>query len=96
MSAGAVVRPDPMPAPVPRETVDYRLASGLMIEDLHPDDVREVLGVYETYEGHVSGEDAMAHALAAFRAARERRRLRDRYAGIRARIEETFQPRAPR
>lgn len=44
--------------------VDYKLEGGGSIPDLHADDVREVLGVFETYASDGAPLlDAMAHAL---------------------------------
>ena len=66
---------------------EYRLADGRVIEDMHPDDVAEVLGVFEAYAGSsMSAVDAMAHALVGFRACRERRAIQERAA---ARRQET-------
>lgn len=65
---------------------DYRLEGGGTIEDLHEDDVREVLGTFEVYStrpGGLSLMDAMARALQQFRACREKRAVRERLAARR-------------
>lgn len=55
----------------------YRLADGRLIRDLHPDDVRDVLAVFDTYADSIPREDAVAHALEAWRACRMKRALED-------------------
>jgi len=65
------------------EPASYRLASGGRIHDMHADDVDECVAVYETYASTLSAEDAMAHALAAWRACRERRVISERAAARR-------------
>ena len=63
----------------------YRLGDGRMLADLHPDDVRTVLGVFETYDQPgASREDAMARALESWRGCRVRRAVEDRMARRRA------------
>jgi hypothetical protein len=92
---GALVRPDPQPAPDPAPLVTYVLANGQAIADLHPDDVRETLAVFRSYEGSLSDEDAMAHAICAALALRELRRRHEQWARIRANVERQF-PAGPR
>lgn len=58
----------------------YALTSGARIPDMNADDVREVAGVIATYAGSLPWEDAVAHGLAAWRACRERRAIRERAA----------------
>jgi hypothetical protein len=64
---------------------DYKLEDGRLLRDMSGDDVREVLGVFDTYDQPgASREDAMAHALEAWRACRVKRALEDRLARRRA------------
>ena len=69
-----------------RQDYSYRLADGRVLPDMHADDVAEVLGLFETYTSapSMSAEDAMALALAGWRACRERRAIQERAAQRRA------------
>jgi hypothetical protein len=59
----------------------YKLASGATIPDCHCDDLREALSVYESYSNaDIPPLDAFAHAIVAWRAARQRRAISDRAA----------------
>lgn len=60
---------------------DYRLESGVQIPDMNGDDVREVLGVFETYASDGAPLlDAMAHALVTWRICRARRAIEEKRA----------------
>lgn len=60
---------------------DYRLEGGVQIPDMNGDDVREVLGVFETYASDGAPLlDAMAHALVTWRICRARRAIEEKRA----------------
>lgn len=64
---------------------DYRLEGGVQIPDMHADDVREVLGVFETYASDGAPLlDAMAHGLVQWRICRARRAAQEKAAARRA------------